>query len=221
MPLPIRPVRHCARPQPPPAYPGERIGLMGGSFNPAHQGHAEVARIALRRLKLDRLWWLVTPANPLKPRGDLADMATRAEAARRLAPDRRVVVTTFEVALGTTYTIDVVHFLRSRRAGGRFVWVMGADSLATFHRWRSWRRIAELLPIAVVDRPGWRLRALASPAGRALARFRRRELSAPCLAARPAPSWMLLTNRLSPHSSTAIRTRRSTATPAANQRPAL
>lgn len=214
-----RPVRHCARPQPPPAYPGERIGLMGGSFNPAHEGHVEVARTVLRRLRLDRLWWLVTPGNPLKPRGDLADIRSRAEAARRLAPGRRVVVTTFEAGLGTSYTADVLGLLRSRRAGVHFVWVMGADSLASFHLWRNWRAIAGMVAIAVVDRPGWRLKALASPGGRALAKYRFPEQLSSRLAISRPPAWTLLTTRLSSQSSTAIRTRRKSATESEKSEP--
>jgi len=193
---------------------------MGGSFNPAHEGHAAVAQTALKRLRLDRVWWLVSPGNPLKQHDELWDLGARAEAAQRLAPGRRVVVTTFEAGLGTSYSVDVVRFLRSRYRGVRFVWVMGADNLAQFHRWRSWRQIANLVPIAVVDRPGWRLRSLAAPAARALVSRRVPERLAPCLAAGHPPAWTLLTTRLSPQSSTALRWRRTAATGPENPPPA-
>lgn len=212
MPLPSRPVRHCARPQPPPAFPGQRIGLMGGSFNPAHEGHAAVARTALKRLGLDRLWWLVSPGNPLKSRSELWDLEWRAAAASRVAPGRRVVVTTFEAGLGTSYSVDVIRYLLSRYRGVRFVWVMGADNLAQFHRWRNWRKIAASVPIAVLDRPGWRLRSLAAPAARTLTSRRLPERLAPRLARRRPPAWTLLTTRLSAQSSTALRGRRTVAT---------
>lgn len=184
------------------------IGLMGGSFNPVHEGHVLVARAALRRLGLDRLWWLVTPGNPLKSLSVLEGHARRAAAARVLAPGPRVVVTTFEAELDSSYTVDVVAFLRRRYPGVRFVWVMGADNLATFHRWRRWRDIARLVPIAVVDRPGWRLKAVASPAARVLAGRRVPEARAALMTRAPLPAWSLLTTRLSPQSSTALRAAR-------------
>jgi nicotinate-nucleotide adenylyltransferase len=196
------------RAKPPPAFPGMTIGLMGGSFNPVHEGHVLVARTALRRLGLDRLWWLVTPGNPLKFKSGLEGLTQRAAAARVLAPRPRVVVTTFEAELGSSYTADVVAFLRRRHPGVRFVWVMGADNLASFHHWQRWRDIARLVPIAVVDRPGWRLKAVASPAARVLAGQRVPEARAQLMTRTPLPAWALLTARLSPQSSTALRAAR-------------
>jgi nicotinate-nucleotide adenylyltransferase len=195
------------RVKPPPAGRGQRIGVMGGSFNPPHEGHRVVAATAHRRLALDRLWWVVTPANPLKPQAGSPDQAARIAASHAFAPGPRVTVTGFEAELGTPYTAVTLAFLVRRYPTARLVWVMGADNLATFHRWRRWRDIARMVPIAVVDRPSWRLKALASPAARALARARIPESRAATLVRRRAPCWVMLTTRLSPASSTALRRR--------------
>lgn len=191
----------------PVALPGQRIGLLGGTFNPPHQGHVQVSQIALRRLGLDRLWWLVTPGNPLKSNGGLPPLADRIATCRRLMREPRVVVTGFEAALGSPFTASTVEFLVCRYPGTAFVWVMGADNLASFHRWRRWQDIARLVPVAVVDRPGWRLKALASPAARTLWRSRLPEDRASLLPLATPPAWTLLTGPLSPQSSTAIRAR--------------
>jgi nicotinate-nucleotide adenylyltransferase len=193
--------------KPPPAGRGQRIGVMGGSFNPPHEGHRVVAATAHRRLALDRLWWVVTPANPLKPQAGSPDQAARIAASHAFAPGPRVTVTGFEAELGTPYTAVTLAFLVRRYPTARLVWVMGADNLATFHRWRRWRDIARMVPIAVVDRPSWRLKALASPAARALAGARIPESRAATLVRRRAPCWVMLTTRLSPASSTALRRR--------------
>jgi nicotinate-nucleotide adenylyltransferase len=195
------------RVKPPPAGRGQRIGVMGGSFNPPHEGHRVVAATALRRLALDRLWWVVTPANPLKPQAGSPDQAARIAASHAFAPGPRVTVTGFEAELGTPYTAVTLAFLVRRYPTARLVWVMGADNLATFHRWRRWRDIARMVPIAVVDRPSWRLKALASPAARALAGARIPESRAASLVRRRPPCWVMLTTRLSPASSTALRRR--------------
>jgi nicotinate-nucleotide adenylyltransferase len=185
--------------------PGQRIGIMGGSFNPPHEGHAIVAETALKRLALDQLWWLVTPGNPLKSHDGLAPLAQRMAACETLATNPRMRVTAFEAQLRTPYTAATLRFLSRRYPAAAFIWIMGADNLATFHRWQHWRMIARDMPIAVVDRPGWRLKALASPAGRALARNRLPESMAPMLGRCPPPQWCLLTTRLSNASSTQIR----------------
>ena len=148
----------------PPHAPGLRIGLYGGSFNPPHAGHRHVSLRALKRLNLDRIWWLVTPGNPLKERDGLPGTAERVEAARRLAAHPRIAVTGFEEAIGTRYTVDTLRVVVERCPAVRFVWIMGADNLAGFHRWRGWRDIAQLMPFAVVDRPGWTLSATRSRA---------------------------------------------------------
>lgn len=188
------------------ALPGQQIGIMGGSFNPAHEGHLMVARTALRRLGLDQLWWLVTPGNPLKTHDGLAPLAQRMAACKVLVgADRRMHVTDFERQLGSPYTAKTLQFLTRRYRRTHFVWVMGADNLASFHRWQNWRGIAAMMPIAVVDRPGWRLAALASPAAQALARQRVAETVAAGLALRPPPAWTFLTARLSALSSSELR----------------
>lgn len=186
---------------------GQRIGLMGGSFNPPHAGHLHVAETALKRLHLDAVWWLVTPGNPLKSHGDLAPLADRVADSRRLAGSHRIRVTDLEAGLGSSYSAATVAHLRLRRPDLRFVWIIGADNLAQLHRWRAWRRLAAALPIAVVDRPGWRLKALASPAARALAPARVPEARAGALASHRPPAWTLLTARHVGLSSTALRRR--------------
>jgi nicotinate-nucleotide adenylyltransferase len=185
--------------------PGMRIGLYGGSFNPAHPGHRHVSLLALRRLELDRVWWLVTPGNPLKDRGDLAPTALRALEAEQIAAHPRIDVTTFEEDIRAFYTVDTLAYLRRRHPGVRFVWIMGADSLASFHRWRGWRRIARMMPFAVIDRPGWTLKAVHARGAQALSGWRIHEAQAPVLANMKAPAWVFLHGPRSPLSSTAIR----------------
>jgi nicotinate-nucleotide adenylyltransferase len=193
------------RTQMPLAFAGQRIGLMGGTFDPPHAGHAVCAVTALRRLQLDQLWWMVTPGNPLKDRDGLPPLADRMAASQRLAADPRVKVTGFEAALGTPYTYETLRCVTRRFPGAHFVWVMGADNLAGFHRWQRWRDIARLVPMAIVDRPGWRLAALASPAALGLARFRVPEGLAGRLPGMAPPAWTLLSTRLSKASSTVLR----------------
>lgn len=189
----------------PPAAPGMTIGLFGGSFNPPHAGHLHVGRMAIRRLGLDRLWWLVTPGNPLKERAGLPSLPQRLAMARRLARHPRIVVTGLEAELSAPYTIETIRFLQRRLPGVRFVWIMGADSLASFHRWQNWREIAARVPIVVVDRPGRTLTAPLSRAARALARRRVPEAEARALAHRSPPAWTFLHGRRSTLSSSAIR----------------
>jgi len=187
------------------AFAGQRIGLMGGTFNPPHEGHALCAAIAIRRLRLDQLWWMVTPGNPLKSGDGLAPLQQRMLASQNLVSDPRIKITGFEAALGSRYTCETIRFLVRRYPGVRFVWVMGADNLAGFHRWQDWQGIAGLVPIAVVDRPGWRLKSLASPAASFLAPFRVPESRAGTLPDADPPAWSLLTGPLSRASSTALR----------------
>jgi nicotinate-nucleotide adenylyltransferase len=184
---------------------GMRVGLLGGSFNPPHAAHRAISRFAIKRLQLDRVWWLLTPGNPLKDVGALADLDARAGAARKMANDPRIDVSCLESVIGTRYTVDTVIYLRRRCAGLRFVWIMGADNLAQFHRWKNWRRIASELPIAVIDRPPQSFRALAAPAALALARYRVPEKDAGRLAERRAPAWVFLTGMKSSLSSTGLR----------------
>ncbi len=156
----------------PPHAPGMRIGLFGGSFDPPHEGHAHVSQVALRRLALDRLWWLVTPGNPLKETAGLPSLAGRIDAAKKIARDPRIAVTGIEAAIGARYTADTLRFLHRRCPGVRFVWIMGADNLLQFHRWRDWEEIARTTPIAIVDRPGATFRAVSAKAAQRFAHAR-------------------------------------------------
>ncbi|TBW40112.1 nicotinate-nucleotide adenylyltransferase [Siculibacillus lacustris] len=191
----------------PPTAPGLRIGLLGGSFNPPHRGHFHVAETALARLGLDALWVMVTPGNPLKPRDDLPSLATRIDAARRLMDHPRITVTAFEAHFGSPYTWRTVERLAAMHPQVRFVWVMGADNLASFHRWQHWRRIAGTVPIAVIDRPGASMTPLSAPAALAYARHRLPEIDAARLADRPAPAWTFLHAPRNALSSTDLRRR--------------
>jgi nicotinate-nucleotide adenylyltransferase len=184
---------------------GMRIGLLGGSFNPPHAAHRAISRFAIKRLQLDRVWWLVTPGNPLKEQGGLRDLEERAAAARKMADDPRIDVSCLESVIGTRYTVDTITYLRRRASGLRLVWIMGADNLAQFHRWENWRRIASEVPMAVIDRPPQSFRALAAPAALALARYRIPECDAGRLADHRAPAWVFLTGLRSSLSSTGLR----------------
>ncbi|MFZ1108985.1 MAG: nicotinate-nucleotide adenylyltransferase [Rhodomicrobium sp.] len=195
--------------RPPPAADGMRIGLLGGSFNPPHAAHRLISDTALKRLRLAQVWWIVTPGNPLKDRAQLAPLAERVRLARKLARDPRIKITAFEAALGTAYTAATLAYLRQRFPRVRFVWLMGADNLAGFHRWKDWRTIFETMPIAVGDRPGWRYRALSSPAACRFARNRIPESGAAALPNLEPPAWCTLSGRLSKLSSTALRAARA------------
>lgn len=142
-----------------------RVGLLGGSFNPAHRGHRRITLAAIRALRLDEAWWLVSPGNPLKAgASDMAPLAARLGSARRMARRAPIRATAIEARLGTRYTIDTVRALKRRHPRTRFIWLMGADNLAQFHRWRDWRGLAREVPIAVIARPGYNRDALAGPA---------------------------------------------------------
>ncbi|WP_068070607.1 nicotinate-nucleotide adenylyltransferase [Novosphingobium lentum] len=153
---------------------GPVTGLLGGSFNPAHGGHRRISLFALDALALDDVWWLVSPGNVLKPVAGMAPLAARVSAARVVARRAPIRVTAIEAQLDTRYTVDTLRALLRRYPKRRFVWLMGADNLAQFHRWRDWRGIARMLPIAVIARPGYDAAAVASPAMAWLRRFRRR-----------------------------------------------
>ena len=189
------------------ACPGMRIGLFGGSFNPPHHGHRHVSEVALKRMQLERIWWLVTPGNPLKDRSGLEAIAERVAAARKAADHPRMIATGFERYLQTPYAVDTASFLRRRFPAVRFVWIMGGDNLATFHLWRDWRRLFETLPIMVIDRPEARNQALASPAAQCYSAARLPESHAKMLPALSAPAWIYATAPLCDISSTEIRNR--------------
>jgi nicotinate-nucleotide adenylyltransferase len=194
----------------PMAAPNMRIGLLGGSFNPAHQGHRQISLAAMKRFGLDQVWWLVSPGNPLKETSKVPDLASRVAAAREIAHHPRIVVTGFEGARVkgarvSVYTIDTIRFLRRRYPSVDFVWLMGADNLVSFHRWRGWEKLFGLVPIAVLDRPGYRLKARASKAARRFASAALDEANASGLAGAEPPAWTLLTLPLSGLASTSLR----------------
>ena len=187
--------------------PGMRVGLYGGSFNPAHEGHAHVAETARRRLQLDRVIWLVSPQNPLKAAHETAPLETRLAAARAIARGRSMIVSDAETRLGSQYTIDTIQALKARFPGVDFVWIMGADSLASFHRWRGWTQIMAQVPVAVVSRPWISLKSRSSPAARRFAGARVSLLEAKLLPGAKPPRWVFLTGPLNFQSSTLLRER--------------
>ncbi len=184
---------------------GQRIGLLGGTFNPPHAAHRAISIAALKRLGLDQVWWLVTPGNPLKNNAGLPPVAERVALARRVSDHPRIVPTGIELTLGTVYTVETLKALARRFPSTRFVWLMGADSLRDFHRWKDWRGIARLMPIAVFDREGVTLKAHAGHAAQSMAAARRPERAARALASMAAPAWIFLHGPRSALSSTAIR----------------
>ncbi len=186
----------------PRAEPGMVVGLLGGSFDPAHEGHAHVTRAALR-LGLDRVWWLVSPGNPLKAQGP-APLADRLARARAVMRHPRVEITDVECRLGTRFTAETLRGLRRRYPGVRFVWLMGADNLAQFHRWDRWQTILAQVPVAVFARPGQGARALLSPAPRAFSWAR---VAVQDLARATPPAWGFAMLPMTAASSTAIRAR--------------
>jgi nicotinate-nucleotide adenylyltransferase len=184
-----------------------RVGLLGGSFNPAHGGHRDISLLALKRLSLDAVWWLVSPGNPLKDEAGYAPYEDRLRIARRVADHPQIVISNFEQRKGLQYTVDTLDTLHALWPQIDFVWMMGADSLATFHHWRDWRKIAASVPIAVFNRPGYEGAWRTAPAAEALAAFRREESAAPGLAGAEPPAWVFFEEAQNPQSSTAIRAR--------------
>jgi nicotinate-nucleotide adenylyltransferase len=193
----------------PPHAPGLKIGLFGGTFDPPHAAHRAACLLAMARLGLDRVWWLVTPGNPLKDTRGLAPLAERIAAAEKLADNPRIIVTGVEAQMRSRYTYDTVRTLIARCPGVQFVWIMGADNLRSFHRWQKWRGIADLVPIAVVDRVGPSLYAVFGTAAQALSRYRLPETAARTLPSRKPPAWVFLHGLKSPLSSTALRALRA------------
>ncbi|HZV85025.1 MAG TPA: nicotinate-nucleotide adenylyltransferase [Brevundimonas sp.] len=193
--------------------PGMKVGLLGGSFNPAHDGHAHVAETAMRRLGLDRVVWLVSPQNPLKDVADTAPLAQRMASARKAAAlaatGPAMLVSDFETRVGTRWTVDTLRAISARHRGVDFVWLMGSDNLASFHRWRGWTDIMRTMPVAVVARPGSLLHSRTAPAAARFAGARLPSEKARLLPGMTAPAWTWLTAPLNHRSSTALR--RSTA----------
>ncbi|MGH6962796.1 MAG: nicotinate-nucleotide adenylyltransferase, partial [Dongiaceae bacterium] len=184
------------------------VGLLGGSFNPAHAGHRHISLMAMKRLRLDEGWWLVSPQNPLKPTDGMAPFSERLAGAKGLARHPRIRVTGIEAGLRTTYTAETLQRLARRLPRLRFMWLMGADNLAQIHQWRDWQQIFHTVAVAVFARPSYCLRALASKAAHRFARNRMPESASGTVGRRPAPAWVFLVGPLSPLSATAIRARR-------------
>ena len=198
--------------RPPRRAGGLRVGLLGGSFNPAHEGHLHISRLALDHLGLDELWWLVSPQNPLKPVEGMAPFDERLAGARAMAEDPRIVVSDIEQRLGTRYTADTLRALGVRFPRIAFVWVMGADNLAEISRWKDWTAIFEAVPIAVFDRPSYSYGALVRGAARRFARFRIDPRHARTLAGLEPPAWVFVRGELNAASASGIR--RGGSTPA-------
>ncbi len=194
------------------ALRGMTVGLLGGSFDPAHEGHVHITEMALRHFGLDRIWWLVSPGNPLKANGP-APLAERIAEAKTIMHDPRVIVTGLEAELGTRMTADTIAALQRLYPGVRFVWLMGADNLAQFHRWDRWQEIAARVPIGVIARPGWRMPARMSKAARMMARTRLSDADAQLLPLANPPAWVLINVPLNALSSTAIRAQRRSLAP--------
>lgn len=182
------------------------IGILGGSFNPPHRGHLHISLMALKRIRLDEVWWLVSPGNPLKDHSELNPLKHRVDHASRLIGDPRIRVSTFETEHGLTYTADTIKALSRKLPDARLVWLMGADNLATFHHWERWRNIFHTCAIAVFDRPGYAVPALASPAAKIFDQFRLDEADAELLAHAEPPAWAFLRGPTMAISSTLLRT---------------
>lgn len=192
-----------------PAFgPGQRIGLFGGSFNPAHNGHYMVALYAMKRLELDWVWWLVSPQNPLKDPSETGEYAARLAYTRKIAKHPRFVVTDLEKQMGARTTAETLRGLRPQLRRAHFVWIMGADSFAGLHRWHDWLEIPAALPLAVLARPGYSLRALGGPAASRFAEAQVPANLAPALVTMRPPAWCFIPMPLRPESSTAIRKKR-------------
>ena len=184
-----------------------KVGLLGGSFNPAHEGHAHVADTALARLGLDAVIWLVSPQNPLKSSHETEPLSTRMASARKQAHGPRMIVSDAETRMGARYTLDTLRILKARHPGVHFVWIMGADNLASFHRWRGWLEIMREVPVAVVSRPWAAMKARLSPTAKRFAFARRSSATARSLPYAKAPAWVFIRGPLNYQSSTAIRAR--------------
>lgn len=181
------------------------IGLFGGSFNPPHQGHVHVVTTALKRLQLDRVWWMVSPGNPLKDHSKLGDLKSRFELSFGMVKNPRVDVTGLEKTLGTKYSADLVDYLTTRYPSVRFIWIMGADNLTHFHKWERWEEIVAKIPVAVIDRPGDTLSTRSSRMARKYMHMRVDETDASCLKNVKAPAWTFLHAPRSHLSSTKLR----------------
>lgn len=186
---------------------GARIGLFGGSFNPPHEGHLNVCDLALKRLRLDQIWWMVTPGNPLKDTSELPSLIDRIKLSEGIIEDPRIKVTAFEARHKVRFTADTVQLVLRMRPRQKFIWLMGADNLADFHRWQDWKKIAGSLPIAIIDRPGSTLAYRSARASLALSRYRVDDADASMLPDMKPPVWTFIHGPRSSLSSTQLRNR--------------
>ncbi len=184
-----------------------KVGLLGGSFNPAHEGHAHVAETALAKLGLDAVIWLVSPQNPLKSRHETRPLSERMASARAQARGPRMIVSDAETRIEAQYTLDTLRILKARHPGVHFVWLMGADNLASFHRWKGWVQIMQEAPVAVVSRPWAAMKGRLSVAARRFARYRHSSTQARSLPYMKPPAWVFLRGPFNFQSSTALRSR--------------
>ena len=189
----------------PVAGDGQKIGLFGGSFNPPHEGHLNLCDLAIKRLELDQIWWMVTPGNPLKDTSELAPLEERVKKCRAMISHPRIKITAFEAKYKVRFTADTLRIVQLLRPRNDFVWLMGADNLADFHRWQDWREIANMMPIAVIDRPGSTLSYHSSQASTALSQYRIDESDASLLSHMKPPVWTFLHGPRSSLSSTQLR----------------
>ena len=190
----------------PVAKPGQVVGLLGGSFDPPHEGHVHISKVALQRFGLDRLWWLVSPGNPLKSKGP-APLSERMQASAAMIKHPAMTVTDLERRLGTRYTAETLSRLVDQYPGVRFVWLMGADNLGQFDQWQDWQWIMETVPIGVMARPGDRISARMSKAARVYRQHKVSGRASHLLAAGDAPRWCFINMPMSDASSSAIRAR--------------
>ncbi len=189
----------------PPHYAGQTIGLFGGTFNPPHAGHRQASLLALRRLGLDQLWWMVTPGNPLKKNGSIPSLSARMHKAAEAAAHPRIMISGAEQGFRTRYTADLIQILKERSPKTHFVWIMGSDSLMEFHRWEDWRRLAWSVPIAIVNRPRSLVAPLTARAAQAFRRYRVDGDDSRRLPRLDPPAWVFLTGPRAAVSSTELR----------------
>lgn len=185
---------------------GQRIGLLGGSFDPPHRGHVHISKVALKRFNLDQVWWLVSPGNPLKADAP-APIVDRMAACRVISDHPRIKITDFEARIGTKYTAETLAVLFDKRQGAKFVWLMGADNLAQFHRWQQWQWIMRNVPVGVIARPGDRRAARRSKAAKIYDGYRLRGAQSALLADAKLPAWCFINAPMLDVSSSAIRAR--------------
>ncbi len=188
------------------SFSQKRIGILGGSFNPAHRGHLHVSKYALDRLGLDEIWWMVSPQNPLKSSDGMADLSERISSAYLIAKDKRIRITDIEVKLGTTYTAETLYKLKGVYPKARFVWLMGADNLMQIPMWKDWKKIFKTVPIAVFTRPNFSKRALDGIAAKRFARYRINQAKTSQLCFMKAPAWTFVNIKPDPISATRVRT---------------